>query len=513
MDSPQTTAGEPQEREVAGGGPAGCPVEHAAGGTAPTVTEAEPAASAAPEAPPEPPAARPPAAIPASELAGPKLPALVQIFKYWKRPTGFMEDCRQRYGSRFRLQIRIPAKPMYVLTEPEDVKQMFLAPADVLHTGDGSATIEKFTGRTGLAWLDEDEHKVRRKLLMPTMHGKALQRIEAAIDETARQSVADWPAGPVTALHPYVHRLTLDVIREVIFGPAPPKRWEELADLLTHMMEFNYRVASALRIHEMPPRLVRLLVRYRRNGLHDFLERRERADALIAEAVQERRASGYSGDDMLSVLLGITHADGSPLSAVELRDEMMTIFIAGTETSASGVAWSLEHLSRTPAVLDRLVAEIDKGEDDAYLTATVYEMLRLRPPIPHIIFREVMKPIEIGGVRYEPGVLLWASAHLLHHNPRLYPDPYEFRPERFLGVKPGTYSWIPFGGGRIRCLGSEIGLAEMKAVLREVLARYDLRRDDPTPEPVRSRSVLTLPGRGAYLALRTRAPEPSPAAG
>jgi len=500
MDTPKTTPGGFQGETAADAGAAAaadrCPVDHAADGK----TAQKPAA------------ARPRAVIPASELPGPRLPALVQIFKYYKAPIGFLEECRKRYGNRFRLQVRIPAKPMYVLTEPDDMRQMFLAPPDVLHTGDGSATIEKFTGQTSLAWLDEDEHKVRRKQLMPTMHGKALERIEAAIDEIAKRHVPTWPCGKITGLHPYAHRLTLEVIREQVFGGAPPKRWDELADVLTKMFDFNNRMAAGLRIHEMPPWLVRVLRAYRPNGLDEFLKRRDRADALIAEAVEERRASGYSGDDLLSVLLGITKPDGSPLSQQELRDEMMTIFIAGTETSASGATWSLEYLSRTPEVLDKLVADIDKGEDDTYLTAVVYEMLRLRPPIPHLIFREVMKPIEIGGVRYEPGVLLWASAYLLHHNPAVYPDPYAFRPERFLDTKPGTYSWIPFGGGRIRCLGSEIGLAEMKSVLREVLSRYELHRDDPTPEGVRARIVLTLPEKFGRLELRDRTPQPSLAA-
>jgi cytochrome P450 len=211
---------------------------------------------------------------------------------------------------------------------------------------------------------------------------------------------------------------------------------------------------------------------------------------------------------MLSVLLDMTHDDGSPLNAVELRDEMMTIFIAGTETTAAAIAWAFEYLSREPAALDRLVAEIDRGEGDAYLTATVQEVLRLRPSIPQIIPRTVMKPIEIGGVRYEPGMLLWASAYLLNRNPSVYSEPGEFRPERFLGSKPGFYTWIPFGGGRIRCLGDKIAIFEMNAMIREVLTQCVLSRSDPQPEATRSRIVITVPAKGARLALRTRTPEP-----
>lgn len=497
MDVPKTTVGELQGREAAAdvGAAASAdrsPVDHAADGSTT----------------PEPAAPRPRAAIPASALRGPRMPTVMQMLMYWKRPAAFMERCRERYGSRFALSIRIPRRPLYVLTDPEDVQQMFVAPPDVLHTGRGSATIEKYTGQTGLAWLDEEEHNARRRHLNQSMHGKALQRIEASITEMAERHVATWPRGQVTALHPLLHRFTLNVIREVIFGPTP-KCWEELLDVLIGMMRINYKMASMLMIHRMPPAAVRLLRAIRPLGLHDFLKLRERADALIAEAVEERRNSDELGDDMLSVLLAITHDDGSPLNAVELRDEMMTIFLAGTETVASGLAWGFEHLSREHAARERLVAEIDAGEGDAYLTATVLEVMRLRPSIPQLIPREVMKPIEIGGVRYEPGMFLWASAYLLHRDPSVYPDPYAFRPERFLGTKPGTYTWIPFGGGRTRCLGERIAIIEMKALLREVLARYELHRVDPQPETTRSRGGTTVPAKGARLELRTRSPEAS----
>lgn len=277
--------------------------------------------------------------------------------------------------------------------------------------------------------------------------------------------------------------------------------------MLTEMMTFNDRIMSAALIHKMSPMAVRVLTTIRPLGLHRFLKLRKRADALIAEAVEERRNSGMTGDDMLSVLLGITGEDGSPLDGVELRDEMMTIFLAGTETTVNAIAWAFEYLSREDAVRERLVAEIDAGEDDAYLNATVHEVLRLRPSIPQIIPREVMKPLEIGGVRYEPGMLLWASAYLMNRDPSLYPEPDEFRPERFLGVKPGVYTWIPFGGGRIRCLGDKIALSEMRAVLREVLSDCELHRVDPQPEKPKSRSVSNRPEKGPYLELRARKQE------
>jgi cytochrome P450 len=499
MSVPKTVPVEPHQREAAeDAGTAAsagrCPVDHAAGVSAVTSTSPE---SIAPG---------PSVAIPAATLPGPRMPILLQMITYWMQPAAFVERCRDRYGSRFALRVR--RRPLYVLTDPEDVRQMFLAPADVLHTGNGSVVLEKYFGHTGLAWLDEGEHKTRRKHIMQCLHGTALQRIEASVTEMARQEIAKWPQGRTIALYPLIYRLTLNVIREVIFGSARLTRWEELLDVLMHMVPFNYKITASMLIHKMPPARVRLLAAIRPLGLHDFFKLRERADALIAEALQERRNAGEPGDDMLSVLLGISHDDGSPLTDTELRDEIMTMFVAGTETTAAAIAWAFEHLSREHAVRDRLVAEIDQGEGDAYLTATTHEVLRVRPPIPQIIVREAMKPIEIGGVRYEPRTLMMASPWLLHRNMTLYPDPEAFRPERFLGTKPGMYTWIPFGGGRIRCLGAPIAEFEIKAVLREVLSRFELHRTNPRPEKVRLHLAVVVPAKGTRLKLRPRSPQP-----
>ncbi|MET9732638.1 cytochrome P450 [Streptomyces sp. NPDC006458] len=486
MNTPQQAAPESGTADEAPAAAAGCPVDHTAA-----------------------PAARTRPAIPAEALPGPKMSALRQILSYWKNPADFVESCRDQYGDRFALRIRVPPRPLYVLSAPEDIKQMFLAPADVLHTGTGSATIEKFTGQSGLAWLDEDAHKIRRKLLMPSFHGKALHRIEESVNRMAVEEVANWPRNKAMSLHPLVHRFTLNVIREVIFGRVVPAQWDELLEVLIGMMKFNNSMASAMMIHKMSPAAVRVLRMIRPLGLDEFLVLRERANALIAGAVADRRAAGDLDNDMLSVLLGITHEDGTPLSQTELRDEMMTIFLAGTETTAAAISWAFEFLSREPEALERLVAEIDAGTEDAYLTATIQEVLRVRPSIPQIIPRTVVKPIEIGGVRFEPGMVLWASAYLMNRDPQLYPEPDRFRPDRFLGSKPGVYTWIPFGGGRIRCLGDKIALLEMKTVLREVLSHCELHRTDPTPEATKSRSVSTLPAKGAFLELRARTPRTS----
>ena len=208
---------------------------------------------------------------------------------------------------------------------------------------------------------------------------------------------------------------------------------------------------------------------------------REETNRLLFELIEERRGEQADRDDVLSMLLEARHEDGSEMSAQELRDELMTLLVAGHETTASTLAWAFERLAREPRVLATLTDEVRNGGDESYLTATIQETLRRRPVLPNTEPRMVKQPIEVGGWSYPPGVCLVANPYLLHHDPDLYPDPYAFRPERFLDEPPGTYTWIPFGGGRRRCLGASFAMLEMKVVIASVLRASELRTDrEPT---------------------------------
>jgi cytochrome P450 len=203
------------------------------------------------------------------------------------------------------------------------------------------------------------------------------------------------------------------------------------------------------------------------------------------------------------MLLAARHEDGSPMSAKELRDELMTLLVAGHETTASSLAFGMNMLARHPRVVDEL-----RAEDDDYLQATIQEILRARPVLPNAAPRLVKEPVELGGWDYQPGVCLLANTYLVHHDPEIYSEPYTFRPERFLEEQPGTYTWIPFGGGRRRCLGASFAILEMKTVLREVLRRYDLQPGVDGAEVSRRRSITISPRFGASTMLRERAREP-----
>ncbi|MGH2913155.1 MAG: cytochrome P450, partial [Solirubrobacteraceae bacterium] len=231
-------------------------------------------------------------------------------------------------------------------------------------------------------------------------------------------------------------------------------------------------------------------------------------DRLIFELIDERRGGEDDGPDVLALLLSARHEDGSPMSDAELRDELVTALVAGHETTASQLSWGFELLSRQPHVVERLASEFESDGDDAYLSATIQEIMRRKPVLMNAEPRLVKKRVEIGGVSYPPGVVLIASAFLVHHDPEVYPNPYSFRPERFMesegGQAPGTYTWLPFGGGRRRCLGASFAMLEMKIVLRAVIERNVLLPVGDRPERARRRSITISPSRGCEIELRER---------
>jgi cytochrome P450 len=314
------------------------------------------------------------------------------------------------------------------------------------------------------------------------------------MEELTDRELDSWPAGMPVALHPHLQRLTLEIILRAVFGLDRGQRLDDLREALTRVLEFSESPLSVL------PALQRLTGWF--GPMKRFQQVRARADELIFDLIDERRrADDADRDDVLGMLLEARHEDGSPMSAQELRDELMTALVAGHETTASQLAWGFERLAREPQVLDRL-----RTEGDEYLLATIHEIMRLRPVLPNAEPRLTKKPVTIGGVEYPPGVALLASAYLVHHDPSVYPEPYAFRPERFVGNAPGTYTWIPFGGGRRRCLGASFALQEMKIVIRAVSERFELEPASGRPEQTARRSITFSPSRGASVILRPRVP-------
>jgi cytochrome P450 len=328
-----------------------------------------------------------------------------------------------------------------------------------------------------------------------------MQRLSGLMEDVTEREVARWPRDEPIRLHPRLQALTLEIILRAVFGLDSGARLDAMRTRLTGILQYGASPSSTLPLLQ------------RGKTWREFERGRAEADAMIYETIDERRASGGEDrDDVLAMLLEARHEDGSPMSSLELRDELMTLLVAGHETTASELAWAFERLTRTPDVLARLTEEIDSDGGDAYVTATVHETLRRKPVLPNAAPRLVIEPVEVGGWSYEPGVCLIADAYLLHHDPDVYPDPYAFRPERFLDEQPGTYTWIPFGGGRRRCLGASFALLEMKIVLRAVLAQAGLEPATPEDEGARRRSITLSPREGSRAVLRARRPARIPAA-
>ncbi|MFL5823934.1 MAG: cytochrome P450 [Solirubrobacteraceae bacterium] len=428
---------------------------------------------------------------------GPKYPPALQMVGFWTRPLAFLERCRARYGRRFT--IRLPFTPPFVmLTDPDDVKQVFTAPPDVLAPGSGARVLEPVVGRNSVILLDGAEHMEQRKLMLPAFHGERIERLSALVETVTERAVAEWPVDRPVVLHEQLQRATLEIILRAVFGLDPGPRLDALRDQLGAMLKFGEKPISL-----MPPapegRVATLAERV--GPFAEFVRLQRRADELIFELVDERRADPQERDDVLAMLLSARHEDGAPMPDQELRDELMTLLVAGHETTASTLAWCFERLARDPETVERL-----RVEDDDYLTATIQEALRCRPVLPNVAPRLVVKPIEVGGWSYPTGVCLVPNAYLIHHDPDLYPNPYAFRPERFLDQAPGTYTWIPFGGGRRRCLGASFAMLEMKVVLRAVVQARDLEAVHPALPRTRRRNITVAPGDGCLVRLPARAP-------
>jgi cytochrome P450 len=416
---------------------------------------------------------------------------------FWTRPLASLERWRARYGKRFT--IRLPVAPPFVMhSDPDDVKQIFTAPPDVLHPGEGAKVLEPVVGRNSVILLDESAHIEQRKLMLPAFHGERMQRLSGLMADVAEREVATWPRNTRIEMHPRMQALTLEVILRAVFGLQPGPRLDSLRERLRDMLEFGDRPISLV---PPDPDGVPAKVLSRVGPFAKFVRLQEDADKLIFELIEERRRAEEGGEDVLAMLLEARHEDGSPMDEQELRDELMTLLVAGHETTASELAWTFTRLPHHPDVLARLSEEVAADDGDAYLTATIQEVLRRRPVLPNTAPRLVMKPVEIGGWTFEPGVCVVANAYLVHHDPDIYPDPYAFRPERFLDSPPGTYTWIPFGGGRRRCLGASFAMLEMKIVLRAVLRACELLPNGDGFELPRRRNITIRPARGAVAVL------------
>jgi cytochrome P450 len=407
-------------------------------------------------------------------------------------PLSFLSGFRERYGDVFTVRFPYFGDIVYVAS-PELVKAVFTGSPAVFHAGEANATVlEPALGPSSVLTLDDEPHMRQRKLLLPPFHGERIRRYGELMLAVTRREMKSWPVGEPFSLRPHTQRITLAVILRAVFGISDKERLDRASALID---EFSDRVTLITKF----PNLRRDLGPF--SPWRRFLRARNALDALIYEEIELRRteAETEERDDVLSLLLRARHDDGSPMSDSELRDELLTVIGAGHETTATALAWAIERLLRTPPVLARLRESIAADEDD-YLDATVRETLRIRPVIIDVA-RRLTAPAMIAGYELPAGSFVLPAIGALHFREDIYPEPWEFRPERFLDGKVDNYAWIPFGGGVRRCVGAAFAEFEMRIVLREIVSRAQLRAPDPEPEPVRIRNITLAPGKGARVVL------------
>ena len=406
---------------------------------------------------------------------GPKMPRLVQTLGWMTRPGPFMKRMRDRYGDAFTL--RIQNEDTWVLmSDPAAVKQVFTGDPRLLHAGEAAEILTPMVGRRSVLVLDDAEHMSQRKLLLPPFHGERMKAYGDLMTEVAEAEVATWPAGEPVAARPRMQRLTLEIVMRAIFGVTDTASLERLRGALNAMLDWTMDPSRLAVLVLAGPKRIGKLPAYRRvmgvvnDVIYDEIARRRTAADL------DQRA------DILSMLLGTEMTDR------DLRDELMTLLVAGHETTATALSWALERLARHPSAWERL-----RSGDDAYVDAVIKETLRLRPVLP-LVVRRLKAPMEIGGYELPAGVGVAPCIYLMHRRPEIYPDPEAFRPERFLERPAGTYTWIPFGGGVRRCLGASFAQYEMATVLRVLAARRPhLAPAEPAPERIARRSITLVP--------------------
>jgi cytochrome P450 len=399
-----------------------------------------------------------------------------------------MERCRRRYGDAFT--VRLAQVGTFVFTtDPETLKTIFTARPDRLRAGEANVALEPVLGSRSVLLLDGTEHIRQRRLMLPAFHGERLRGYEQLIAEIAEEEMASWPTGEPLPLQPRMQAVTLEVILRVVFGMDRGPELAHLRELIKRLLDVTTKPWALV-----PPlrRDLGPLSPWAR-----FLAVRAAVDeALYAEIARRHEDPALAErTDIFSLLMQARDEEGEPLSDRELRDELITLLVAGHETTATGLAWAFERLVRHPGGLERLAEE----DGEPYAEAVVQETLRLRPPIPIVARRVVGEPFDLGGREIPVGAMIAPCIYLVHRRTDLYDDPYAFRPERFLERAPETYSWLPFGGGMRRCIGASFAVLEMSTILRTVARSMRLEPAGPGPELIARRAIFFAPSRGGEV--------------
>lgn len=413
---------------------------------------------------------------------------MVQTVLFMAARSTWAPRWERRYGEVFAIHV-LPAGRAVVISNPEHIREVFAGSAEVFHAGEGNAILGPMMGEHSVLLLDEDAHLAERRRVMAAFHGEAVGVWGTLIEELAADMVRRWPIDTPFPVHADLNDISLEVILRIVFGVTDEQRLSEVRPLLKQLV----RIGPLIFLGWLYPRVENIGPWKRFNTL------KAQVDAAIHREIAERRIVADLGrrTDVLSRLL---HADPT-LSDVELRDHLVTLLLAGHETTAATLAWTFHDLARLPDVQARVQRAAD-AEDDAYLEATIKESMRLRPVISNVA-RRLNRPARVAGYDLPAGIVVFPAIGLVQRRGSIYPEPSEFRPERFLGANPPQGAWIPFGGGLRRCLGAALATVEAKAVLKVVMQRVDIAPGGRA-EGSRIRNVTTIPARGARISIRPR---------
>lgn len=421
---------------------------------------------------------------------GPPLPPGVQaalMMRYWPR---YVSACRRRYGSIFTLRVASLGTLVY-LADPADIKTVFGGDPSIYHAGEANSMLSGLLGASSVLVIDDDVHRERRRLMLAPFQRDAVARQLGLIADIAADDVARWPVGIDFAVAPRMSEITLEVILRTVIGASDPDRLNRLRSIMPRLLDIGVWESLAIQT----PGLQRM------GPWRTLAQRIADADALLYAEIADRRADPdlATRTDALAMMIRASDGDRA-MSDVELRDQLMTLLVAGHDTTATALSWALERLTRHPAVLAKAVAAArdDGSHGEEYLDAICKETLRVRPVV-FDVGRILKQPSEIGGYTLPAGVMVAPGIGLIHASADLYRDPDRFDPDRMLTGPPGPTTWLPFGGGNRRCLGATFALAEMRVVLREVLRRAELTTTTAAAERQRVKHVILTPHRGGRI--------------
>ena len=422
---------------------------------------------------------------------GPRLPKWLQtvvFLRYWPK---FVKACGRRYGKVFTIRA-LTVPPMVYLADPAEIKKVFAGDPSVFHAGEANAMLSGLLGDTSVLVIDDDVHRDRRRLMLPPFHRDAVARQADQMAEIAAANIAGWPVGRPFAVAPKMSEITLEVILRTVIGASDDSRLAALRAVMPKLLNVGQWASLAIARPELQSR----------RPWRTLWDRIQEADRLLYAEIADRRADPHLEErtDVLAMLVRAVDEDGRTLSDRELRDQLMTLLVAGHDTTATALSWALERLTRHPAVLQKAVQAADSG-DDEYLDAVAKETLRNRPVV-YDVGRVLKEPVELAGYQLPAGVMVVPGIGLVHSDSDVYPDADRFDPDRMLGASLGPTTWFPFGGGNRRCLGATFAMVELRVVLREILRSVELATTTAAGETQKVKHVIMIPCNGGRIRVR-----------